>query len=96
MRAALLALAACTYVPEPQPPRTVCNGTVVASSNVALMNSTCQEIPADPCYDDDSEECADEADRRREHNATVHRNRVVAGVVSVIAIVLMLGYASTN
>jgi hypothetical protein len=103
MRAILFAIAACSYVPEPQGPRTVCNGTIVASNNVAAMSSECEEIPADPCWNVDPEDTSDEADecqreeqRRQVHNSKVERNRVLTGFALVIVGVVALGYAATN
>lgn len=97
MRAlAFVALAACAPLPAPQGPRTVCNGTIVASSNVAAMSSECEQIPADRCWNDDSEECVAEAEHRREHNARISQQRFVAGLIIVAIGVVAVGYAATR
>jgi hypothetical protein len=97
MRALIfIAIAACAPLPEPQGPRVVCGGTIVANSNVAAMSSNCEAIPADRCWNDDSEECAADAEHRREHNARISQQRTIAGVIIVAIGVIAVGYAASN
>lgn len=81
-------------VPDPQPPRTVCNGAVVPAGYAYAMSSTCYDLPADPCWNDDSEDCREVAEQRRKanHDADV-RDRVglillAATAVFVIGVVI--------
>lgn len=90
MRPALcLALAACfARQPEPQPPRTVCNGSTIPVYAVLVHNSTCYDLPADRCFNDSSPECVEEARRREEANeSAAHRNQAV-GILLIGAVVL--------
>lgn len=70
-----LALVACVArQPEPQPPRVVCNGSVMPIGYAAYATSTCYQLPADPCWNSAAPECVDEAERRREANERADRN----------------------
>lgn len=84
-----LAIAAC-YAPEPRGPRTVCNGVAVSYA----MAVDCEEIPAEPCWNDDSEECTAASEARREHNERVHTQRVIIGSAVVVLSIIALIYAS--
>jgi hypothetical protein len=97
MRLAILALAGCfNYLPEPQGPRVVCDGTVVGGSYYAVGSSSCYQLPADPCWNDDSEDCQEEADARREANAKTKRQETTVLIIlgTIVAAGLLLAVAS--
>ncbi len=98
MRIALvLSLVACSRVPEPQGPRVVCNGMAYPVGSVVLASSNCQELPADHCWNDNSPECEEEAERRREANESARKSELVAyGLLLTLGVVLVVGLAVSN
>lgn len=96
MRAIVLAaLVSCApRVPEPQPPRLVCNGVAYPAGAVVAMNSTCYDVPADPCWDDDSEECDVEAEQRREANRDAdRRDRIGLALLGAVVVGALIAVA---
>lgn len=99
MRPALcLALTAClANQPEPQPPRVVCNGSVMPVGAVLVANSTCYQLPADRCYNDPSPECEQEAQQRKAANErTAHKAYVVLGLLLAVGISLVIVAAQAS
>lgn len=93
----LLAAGCFAREPEPRGPRVVCSGVVVPAGAAYAASSECEQVPADRCFDDDSDECADEAAARAEHNrAAVHREHVALWTLLAIAVGVVVIVAVTN
>lgn len=95
-----LVLAACVAKqPPPQGPRVVCNGMMAPAGQVVVTSSSCQEIPADRCWNDNSPECEEAEERRREANDRADRNGVLwlAGLLTVgLILVAVVATNRTN
>lgn len=92
--AVLCLLGACTYDywPEPRGPRTVCSGMAVNEGYYAAGTGSCQQYPADPCWNNASSGCRARVEQIREHNTEVHaretRDWLVAGGVLIGAVIV--------
>jgi hypothetical protein len=92
MRAiAMVCLVACyNYIPAPQGPRVVCDGGAVVTGNVVWNNTECQQLPADRCWNDNSEVCREEAEERDRANAETrhraHRDLAIVLILDAVAL----------
>jgi hypothetical protein len=66
-----------------------------------VSSSSCEQLPPDPCWNDDSEDCRQRAQAREEHNQGVrereHRDNVAAAVVGIaVGAVIIVGLAASH